>query len=126
MGKLQVVGLVEKIDIKGKRNVSTYAVFDTGARSTSVDIKIASKAGLGPITRTIQIKNPSVRGKIRRPVVKAYVNIKGKGFDTEVNIQDRSHMNFPIIIGRDIISGNFVVDPEKNARLFKEKGRDAR
>jgi len=122
MGKI-TVGLVEKVEIIGEKGVSSLAVFDTGARTTSVDIRIASKAGLGPVVRLIKVKNPSLKGRVSRPLVKAKIKIKGRVFDTEVNLQDRSHMNFPVIIGRNILSGNFVVDPQKNAEFFNKKDK---
>jgi hypothetical protein len=118
-----VVGLVEKVKIMGKKSVSSLAVFDTGATTTSVDIKLASKAGLGPVTRVTKVKNPSLRGKVSRPVVRAKIDIHGKTFRTEVNLQDRSHMKFPVIIGRNVLAGNFLVDPQKNMHLFKKGGK---
>lgn len=119
--KKNTVGLVEEVEIIGKTKMKSMAVFDTGARTTSVDIKLASKVGLGPVVRLIKVKNPSLKGMVSRPMVKAKVKIKDKVFDTEVNLQDRSHMNFPIIVGRNILSGNFIVDPEKNSELFKKR-----
>lgn len=116
-----VVGLIEKVTIVGEgKSVETLALFDTGARVTSVDTRLAIKAKLGPIVRTQRVKNPSFKQETTRPVVSAKVKLKGRIFKTEVNIQDRSHMTFPMIIGRNIISGNFVVDAEKNKHLFEE------
>ncbi|MEE9406130.1 MAG: RimK/LysX family protein [Candidatus Aenigmarchaeota archaeon] len=115
----RIVGLVEKIKIiGGKGSAETYALFDTGARSTSVDVKLAAKVNLGPVIRTTFVKAASLKGRIRRPVVKAAVKIQGKKFDTEVNIQDRSHMTFPVIIGRNILAGSFLVDSEKGKDIF--------
>lgn len=119
-----VVGLVEKVTIFGKETVVVQAVCDTGARRTSVDIGIASKAGLGPVTKMVKVKNPSIRQKVSRPVVKAKIQIGGREFDTEVNLQDRSHMNFPMIVGRNILSGSFLVDPSKNEKVWKKKDID--
>lgn len=116
-----VVGIIEDVKIVGKKTVSCLAVFDTGAHTTSVDITLASEAGLGPITRISKVKNPSMRGRVMRPVVKAHIEIHGRTFDTEVNLQDRSHMKFPVIIGRNILAGNFLVDPQKNMELFSRK-----
>jgi len=116
---MKTVGLVEKIRIIGKKSVETFALFDSGARQTSVDIKLAAKAQLGPIIRTTKIRNPGMKHVIRRPIVRAKIKILGKVFDTEVNIQDRSHMSFPVIIGRNILTGNFVVDTEKNHNIYE-------
>jgi len=116
-----IVGLVENVTIRGTKTISTVAVFDTGAQRTSIDTILASQAGLGPITGVVKIKNASTKGRVTRPVVMATIDIHGKKFRVKVNIQDRSHMNFPMIIGRNILSGNFLVDPEKNEKKWKLK-----
>lgn len=120
----KTMGIVEKVKIIGVKSTSSYAVFDTGARTTSVDVRMASRAGLGPITGVVRVKNPSVKSHSRRPLVLAKVEIDGKEFEREINIQDRSHMNFPIIIGRDILAGNFIVDPQKNLDIFKRRDKE--
>ena len=112
------VGLIEEVTIIGRKELKTLALFDTGAKVSSVDISLASKAKLGPIVRTQRIKNPSFKQQTMRPVVSAKIRIKKRIFESMVNIQDRSHMTFPIIIGRNIIVGNFIVDPQKNLNLF--------
>ena len=111
--KKMIVGLVEEIEITGKKKVRAMALFDSGARNTSVDLGLAAKAMLGPIIKTTKIKAASITREIRRPVVKANIRIRGRVFDTEVNIQDRSHMTFPVIVGRNILSGNFIIDTKK-------------
>ena len=116
----RILGLVEKILIIGEKRVETIALFDTGARLTSIDIKLASKAQLGPIVRITQVKNPSFNRLIKRPVVRAKIKIENKVFDADVNIQDRSHMTFPVLIGRNIITGNFIIDPTINRELYKQ------
>ncbi len=124
--KKDIVGIVEKIKVIGEKEIETIALCDSGASSTSVDMKLAAKARLGPIVRTTTIKNPSLKMEIRRPVVRAKIVIKGREFETEVNVQDRSHMTFPVIIGRNILSGNFIIDTKKNFEIFqkmKKKGK---
>jgi hypothetical protein len=111
--KKRFVGLVEKIEIVGQKRIEALALCDSGAKNTSVDMALAARAMLGPIVKTSRIKSASVSREIRRPVVRARIRIKGRAFDTEVNIQDRSHMTFPVIIGRNILSGNFIIDTKK-------------
>lgn len=116
-----VIGLVEKINVMGQKKVEAIALFDTGARLTSIDIKLASKAQLGPIVRITQVKNPSFNKVIKRPVVRAKIKIKDRVFDVDVNIQDRSHMTFPVLIGRNVITGNFIIDPTINRDIYKRE-----
>ncbi|MBW1839491.1 MAG: ATP-dependent zinc protease [Deltaproteobacteria bacterium] len=115
-----VIGLVENIEIMGRKNIKAKALFDTGAHRTSVDVRLASRAELGPIIKTTLVRNPGSTREVRRPIVEATIKINGVEFKTDVNIQDRSHMTFPVIIGRNIISGNFVVDPKKNLEIYKK------
>jgi hypothetical protein len=125
-----VVGIIEEIEICGKESIKTMAVFDTGARMTSIDVRLAALAKLGPIVKTTKISNPSQKGQVRRPVVEAKLKVAGKEFDILVNIQDREHMTFPVIVGRNIITNNFVVDTKQNLeqyeKLVKEKQHDRR
>jgi len=115
-----VVGIVEDVTLVGDKKVKTYAVFDTGARLTSIDVKLASRAKLGPVVRTTRVKNPSLKTQIRRPVVKVILKIKGMVHECEANLQDRSHMTAPMLIGRNVLAGNFIVDPSKNLKRFNK------
>ena len=125
MSGKKLVGIVEKVEVTGRETIKTLAVFDSGARMTSIDVRLAAQAQLGPIVKTTKISNPSLRGQVRRPVVEARIRIHGRVFDALVNIQDREHMTFPVIIGRNIISGNFIIDTKKNLDLY-DKERHAR
>ena len=115
-----IVGIVEDVTLEGDKKVKTYAVFDTGARLTSIDVKLASRANVGPVVRTARVKNPSLKTQIRRPVVRVGLKIKGKKYECEANLQDRSHMTAPMLIGRNILVGNFIVDPAKNLKRFNK------
>lgn len=116
---MKILGLVEKIVVAGKKKVSAHALLDTGASMSSVDMKLAADAGLGPVVKIKDVKFASNKSVNRRVVVKATITLGGKSFDTEVNLQDRSHMRFPVLIGRNILSGNFLIDAEKNKEMAK-------
>ncbi len=119
MGK-KIIGLVETVKIIGQSEMEALALVDTGAKLTSVDIKLAAETRLGPVKRVTKIKTASKNFGSRRPVLHATIEIGGKRFDTEVNIQDRSHMTFPVLIGRNILTDNFLVDAGKNRDIFKD------
>jgi hypothetical protein len=108
-----VVGLVDKVKVIGKKEIIAMAKFDTGAKRTSIDVEIAAKAKLGPIIKVTRVRSASARGSIRRPVVEAKIKVNGKTLKKEVNVEDRSHSDQKILIGRDIIFSNFIVDVEK-------------
>jgi hypothetical protein len=119
MGK-KTLGISEKVKVIGEREIEADALVDTGAKLTSVDIMLAAEAGLGPVKGVTKIKSASKNFGTRRPVLSATIEIGGKRFETEINLHDRSHMTFPVLIGRNILIGNFLVDAEKNRHVFKE------
>ena len=120
MAELKIVGLVEHVSLIGKKSANILALFDSGARTTSVDMDLAARAHLGPVIGTMTVKNASMKQAVKRVKVKAKIKIKGRMFETEVNLQDRSHMRFPIIIGRNILTGNFIIDANRNKDLLKD------
>ena len=124
MSEKEIVGIVEEVEIEGRNKVKAIALFDTGARMTSVDVRLAAKAGLGPIIKTTKVSQSSLKTQVRRPVVKVIVHINGKPYEAHANIQDREHMSFPVLIGRNIISGNFMIDANKNIEIVNKAMRN--
>jgi hypothetical protein len=121
--KKKVVGLVEVVELIGKKGrIKKKALLDTGATKTSVDIMLAAKTGIGPIIASMKIKNASsVNGYLRRPVAEAKLRMKGITIKTGVNVVDRSDLPYPILIGRDIIHKNFIVDISKTHTSHRVK-----
>lgn len=120
MGKI-VVGLVEPIKIKGeKRTKRVAAKIDTGADRTSVDIKLASEVGLGPVTDTAKVRSATGNTSEIRPVVEAKIIIHDRSFTLNVSLDDRSKMKHEILIGRDLLArSDFLIDPNKTATTKK-------
>lgn len=118
----KTIGLIEKVRIhkKGGGFVETTALVDTGAQMTSIDMEVAREAKLGPVVRTFKTKAPITKHVDKRPVVKATIEINEEKFTVEANIKDRSHMKFPVLIGRNLIYDNFVVDVSKSPRIRKQ------
>ncbi len=109
----EVLGVVEKVMVMGEKGEEEVrAIIDTGAKLNSLDIRLARRIRVGEPIRTMKVKNPSLKEYVRRPVVKVRIRLKGRVFDTEANLQDRKHMKFPVIIGRNLLVGRFMVDPE--------------
>lgn len=48
-----------------------------------------------------------------RIIVKTRLNLLGKQLDAELSLTDRSEMKYPVLIGRKLIKGNFIVDVSK-------------
>lgn len=116
----QRVGLVEDVIITGEKSTKTKALFDTGATRTSIDMRMAAEARLGPIIKVMRLKTKTAeRGFLRRPVVKAKLKIKGREIEVQANIEDRSNMPYPVLIGRDAIYGHFIIDLKKTHKSPK-------
>ena len=103
-----VVGLVERVKVQGKEVV---ARIDTGAQNNSISKTLAQELKLGPVVKTIMVK--SSNGREIRPIVEAEVEIGGKKINTTLNISDRSHMKYQVLIGQKILKQGFLIDPCK-------------
>jgi len=101
-----VVGLVEEVEIN---DYPLLARIDTGAATSSIDLGLATELHLGPLVakRTII----SAHGRRIRAVVKAVVKIKGRTIRASFTIIHRAHMEYPLLIGRNILRKNFLIDP---------------
>jgi len=113
--KKLVIGLVDTVEIRGKKGtVKKKALFDTGATRTSVDFEVAAKAGIGPIIKTVKVKAASnPKGVKKRMVALAHMKVKKRNMKAEVSLEDRSRLPYPVLIGRDLIHNNFIIDVEK-------------
>ncbi|MBN1377442.1 ATP-dependent zinc protease [Candidatus Woesearchaeota archaeon] len=119
-----IVGIDEKIILIGEdREKEVWARIDTGATHSSIDLKLASEIGLGPIKKTKVIK--SSHGKSVRPVVVCKLKIKDKIIESAFTVYNRSHMTYPVLIGQNTLKNNgFMVDPDISNRKIKKKNKD--
>lgn len=46
--------------------------------------------------------------------IKAKINIAGCTLSIELSLTDRSEMKYPVLIGRKLLKGKFMVDPSKS------------
>jgi hypothetical protein len=128
----EVVGWVEHVRVY-PGNVLVNAKVDTGARTSSLDcecidpltvngrqwVSFSVKDKTGMI---VSIKKPVVRiAKIRRHfgeeqrryVVKLGICLGGIYREEEVTLVDRSGFNYPMLVGRNFLKRDFLVDPVK-------------
>jgi hypothetical protein len=116
----RIIGIVDKVKIIGEKEIETYALFDTGATRSSIDFDLAARAKLGPIMGVDHIKAASSKRARKRPIVKGIIEIKGKRFKRKINLEDRSHLKYPVIIGRNLLRGNFIIDVEVGWQMLKK------
>jgi hypothetical protein len=110
-----VLGIIEPVEIKdiGGLAHTISAKIDTGAWRTTIDEALAKEWGLNTI-----IDHGHVRGALgrqRRPIIELAMTLRDKHIKTQAYLADRSHMNYPMIVGRRDLKG-FLVDPSQKAR----------
>ena len=76
---------------------------DTGATRTSVDSQLAADIGTGPIKDIVKVRSGSVKSGRSRPVVDVVVGVGGTQHTVTASVEDRGHMSYPVLLGRDIL-----------------------
>jgi hypothetical protein len=122
-GEKITVGEVEEVILLPWR-VRLPARIDTGAATSSLDardlkvkdnvaeFKLPKKYG-GMLLRLPVTDWQHVRGadfKERRPVVEITLCMGPRLIHAQVTLNDRSMVRYPLIIGRNVLKDNFVVD----------------
>jgi hypothetical protein len=137
--KKQVYGWIEDVLIDPQHALKLPAKLDTGADTTSLDarnIRRSRRDGedyvrfvvTEPETgQSVELEKPFVRavrikghGNVlaRRVVVRMRVCIGDRSRSIEVNLVDRAHFEYPLLLGRNALRDVAVVDP--NLRRTRE------
>ncbi len=99
-----VIGYIEDIVLSGTSgSTSVRAKSDTGATRTSIDTSLAAEIGAGPIKSITRVKSGSSKTARSRPVVDVVVGIGGNQHTVTASVEDRSHMDYGVLLGRDIL-----------------------
>src|SRR6056297_356608 len=107
----RTLGVIERIIIMGpNKKKSVRAKIDTGAFRSSIDVDLVHELGLDEHDKLVHVRSGS--GRQKRKTAKFAFKMKGKTIKTIASYTERSHLRFPIIIGRRDLKG-FLVDPEK-------------
>ncbi|WP_207588653.1 RimK family alpha-L-glutamate ligase [Halomontanus rarus] len=109
-GEPAVIGYTEEVVLSGTRGSKTvYAKSDTGATRTSIDTQLAADIGAGPIKSITRVKSGSSKTSRSRPVVDVVVGVGGNQHTVTASVEDRSHMDYAVLLGRDILE-HYQVD----------------
>jgi len=126
----QTVGWVEHV-VVGRAAVKVKAKIDTGAQTSSLDcdcITATEQEGRQMVTFTLvdaegvqhSLSKPVVRiAKIKRHygevqeryVVRLNICLGDVSREAEVTLIDRSGFNYPMLIGRNFLQNDYLVDP---------------
>ena len=114
------------------------AKLDTGAKTSSINAEIIkeferdnkayilyrvvtedkkSETFESEVTRYGHIKKRKGENAMRRPYVMMNIRLGKHTIQGEVNLTDRSHFNYPLLIGRNMLAGHFTVDSQKTFLL---------
>lgn len=128
---LIIIGAKERIRVLDSHKDQVVARIDTGATTSSIHCIrhwFVKKDGIKHLCFLILNQNARVmmtqnykKRKVKssnghsqtRYSVSIDVLIGGMIFNTEFTLTDRSHMKHKILIGRNFLSGNFIVDVSK-------------
>ncbi|MDG5775120.1 RimK family alpha-L-glutamate ligase [Haloarculaceae archaeon H-GB1-1] len=107
------IGYTEDIVVSGTSGSErVIAKSDTGASRTSIDTDIAAAIGAGPVQTSTTVRSAATGSSRNRPVVDVVIGIGGTRHTVAASIEDRSHMEYPVLLGRDILS-EYSVDVDK-------------
>lgn len=101
-----VLGLVEKVLVNGKE---VNAKVDTGACRSSICKSLYDELCLGPPAGVVKTK--SANKTEVRPTTFVDLELKGKKLRVLLNVADRSRMKYSLLIGKDVLTKGFLVDP---------------
>lgn len=90
--------------VRFERDGKSWVKFNLKDRKTGKVTLIESK-----LTRVVEIKRHGAEPQ-HRPAVKLKTKLGDKELYSEFTLADRSSFDFPILIGRNVLSGNFIVD----------------
>jgi RimK family alpha-L-glutamate ligase len=119
-----VIGYIEEVVVSGTRGSrQIMAKSDTGATRTSIDTHLATEIGSGPIKDIITVRSGSVKQGKSRPVVDIVVGVGGTQHTVTASVEDRSHMEYPLLLGRDILE-HYHVDVTRRADATDARGEE--
>jgi alpha-L-glutamate ligase-like protein len=105
----KILDAVEQVSFQVGTETKTYlAKLDTGAYRTSLDNKLVDELQLKILDRQILIKSAS--GVNTRKAVRVSFTLHGRQINSVATIVDRSHLKYPLIVGRKDLKG-FLINP---------------
>ena len=132
-GDLEIIGRAEQVDFPEWNLFGLQAKIDTGAYTSSLHCHhieafrknrkkfvrfnlldpsheiYNEKLFELPVHRTKVVRSSNGTAE-KRFFVKTVIRIKNQNLPIELSLTDRSEMKYPVLIGRKLIRGNFLVD----------------
>ncbi|MFW5965636.1 MAG: ATP-grasp domain-containing protein [Halodesulfurarchaeum sp.] len=111
----RTIGYTEEILVTGTAGTErVVAKSDTGASRTSLDTRLAAEIGAGPIKSMTTVRSGSSKAGKSRPIVDVVVGIGGDRHTVAASLEDRDHMDYSMLLGRDILK-HYQIDVTRSA-----------
>lgn len=120
-----ILGRWEWVLLPGHRAETHRARIDTGARRSSIHATITDATdeqvtlllpggsrATCPLLGQTTVRSSNGTSE-ERLVVSLPTTIAGVTINTHYTLADRSDMRYPVLLGRDLLAGRFLVDPQK-------------
>jgi len=134
----EIIGSTEEVVLL-PWNIKLRARIDTGAATSSLDarnLKVSNGVAVFRVPRQlgeVELKLPVVgRRRYRhadgaefRPLVQLEICIGSHRISTTVNLNDRSKVEYPFLVGRNILARRFIVDVSRKRLLTLDCRRAA-
>jgi hypothetical protein len=139
MADVITLGWRERLALPQLGIASLKAKLDTGARSSSLhvdELETFARDGATWLRFTVGLGRRSVRhvlceapacdrrvvvdtggGRSERWFIRTEVMLAGERFEVDMNLTDRRHMLFPMLLGRTALMARFAVDPSLSYTL---------
>lgn len=85
-----------KLTIENNKSVLSFQLLDNSVHKTEVFFRKKIKNSFGEMEE--------------RFIIKTLIYIGGKKINTTISLSDRESMRYPVLIGRRLLKGKFVVD----------------
>lgn len=129
-----IIGSIDKLDFPAFNLENVESRIDTGATNSSlhctniekIDDKFVRCNVLGKesftkeISKIKEVKSSNGVSQ-KRFFIKTQIMILGKTYISELSLNDRSSMTYPFLLGRDILTQNFIVDVSEKDLSFNLK-----
>lgn len=132
-----ILGRKDKVDFPLLNLFNIDAKVDSGAFTSALHcdkIQLLQKDGIHwvkfrfnykkefflPVFAIRKIKNSSGKSE-RRFIIKTKIRLFNIRYPIELSLSDRSKMDYPVLIGRKLLLGRFLIDVSQSDLSYKQK-----
>ncbi len=128
---LPVIGWKEEVHLPELHTVGVVAKVDTGARSSAlhadaitvkgkrVSFRLGSKRHVLKLAGLKRIKSSNGHSEMR-PMIETTVILGVQRFEIAITLTDRTDMEVPMLLGREVIKGRFLVNAARSFMLSRK------